>query len=243
MNRSLELSLILPCYNEAGLFAESVSRITTVLDAMHFPYEIIFVDDKSRDNTRKLIEELITKEGKNSKFRAIFHTHNQGRGKTVRDGIRAAKAPIVGYIDIDCEVDPVYIPRLVSLIKEGSCDIAIGKRYYRSSPKAVVREILSRGYQWLSDMMIGTGGLDTETGYKFFSRKKILPILTKATHPGWFWDTEIMVYARRENLRITEVPVLFLRRFDKQSSVHIVKDTLDYMVELVRFRKKLTASI
>ncbi|MBI5019366.1 glycosyltransferase family 2 protein [Candidatus Gottesmanbacteria bacterium] len=243
MNRRVDLSLVLPCYNEAGLFAESVTRITAVLDAMHSPYEIIFVDDKSRDNTRNLIEQLIASEGKNSKFRAIYHTHNQGRGKTVRDGIRTARAPIVGYIDIDCEVDPVYIPRLISLIKEGAADIAIGKRYYRSSPKAVVREILSRGYQWLSDMMIGTGGLDTETGYKFFSRKKILPLLAKATHPGWFWDTEIMVYARRANLVIAEVPVLFLRRFDKQSSVNIVRDTLDYMVELVRFRKQLASRI
>lgn len=239
MIRSVELSLILPCYNEAGLFDDSVTRITRVLDATRFSYEIIFVDDASRDTTPLLISRLIKKQGKRRVFRGIFHPTNLGRGRTVTDGIRAATGSVVGYIDIDCEVDPIYIPAMTEMIVRKDADVVIGKRFYRTSPKAIVREVLSRGYQWLADRMIGTGRMDTETGYKFFSRKKILPLLTKAKHPGWFWDTEIMVYAKRAKLRIREVPVLFLRRFDKQSSVNIMRDTLDYMKELVRFRRQL----
>lgn len=225
------LSLILPCYNESGLFLESVSRIRDVLDTSNFLYEIIFVDDKSTDNTKALIQK--------TSYRAMYHTKNEGRGKTVADGIRLAKGDVVGYIDIDCEVDPVYIPAMVSLIRKKKADVVIGKRYYRSTPKAMIREVLSRGYQWLSDVLIGTGGMDTETGYKFFSRKKILPILLKTKSNGWFWDTEIMVYAMRAGLVIVEVPVLFLRRFDKISSVNIVKDTLEYIVLLWRFSQSL----
>ncbi len=242
MDRRVELSLILPCFNESGLFLESVSRITDVLDVSRLSYEIIFVDDNSADNTPTLIARAIATHKKRHLFRAIYHDKNVGRGKTVIDGIKAAKGTVVGYIDIDCEVDPVYIPGMVNRILHKNADVVTGKRYYRSSPKAVIREVLSRGYQWLSDVLIGTGGLDTETGYKFFSRKKILPILSKATSPGWFWDTEIMVYAKRANLIILEVPVLFLRRFDKQSSVNIVKDTLDYVVRLIDFRRRLMKS-
>ncbi len=239
MSRPVELSLILPCYNEAGLFHDSVARITRVLDATRFSYEIILVDDASRDNTPLLISRLLKKQDNRRVFRAIFHPTNLGRGRTVTDGIRAAKGMVVGYIDIDCEVDPVYLPMMADMIRKNEADVVIGKRFYRTSPKAIVREVLSRGYQWLADRMIGTGRMDTETGYKFFSRKKILPLITKAKHPGWFWDTEIMVYAKRAKLRIREVPVLFLRRFDKQSSVNIVNDTLDYMKELMRFRRQL----
>lgn len=231
MKKRPELSLVLPCYNEEKLFADSVKRITSVLDASRFSYELIFVDDNSRDNTVSCI--------KKTPYRGIFHTKNYGRGKTVADGILAAKGDVVGYIDIDCEVDPVYIPSMVSMIVNKKADVVIGKRYYRSTPKAVIREVLSRGYQWLSDAMIGTGGMDTETGYKFFSRKHILPILAKAKNPGWFWDTEIMVYAKRAKLTIIEVPVLFLRRFDKVSSVNIVRDTIDYMSHLIQFRKRI----
>lgn len=233
---AVDLTLILPCYNEAGLFSESVERIQAVLDTSRFSYEIIFVDDASADRTPVLIRKLVTTRGN---IRAIYHTYNQGRGKAVSDGIRAAHGTVVGYIDIDCEVSPVYIPLMVSMILQKKADVVIGKRYYRTSSGSIVRETLSRGYQWIADRMIGTGRLDTETGYKFFSRRKIVLILEKTKHPGWFWDTEIMVYSRSTGLRIVELPVLFLRRFDKQSSVNIFKDTVDYMMQVWKFRNRL----
>lgn len=206
------------------------------LDVSRLSYEIIFVDDMSRDGTRKLIKKYCA----NYPFmHALYHTKNRGRGETVMDGIRASRGKVAGFIDIDCEVSPVYIPAMVSRILKGNADVVIGRRYYRTSPRAVVREILSRGYQWLSDIMIGTGGMDTETGYKFFHRKKIVPVFARITQAGWFWDTEIMVMARRDGLRITQEPVLFLRRFDKISSVNVVRDTVDYMVQLWAFRKRL----
>lgn len=234
--QSPDLSLVLPCFNEAGLFADSVRRIKDVLDGSHMTYELIFVDDASSDDTPSLIRTYCAA---HPHMRALYHAKNQGRGKTVMDGIRASTGTVAGYIDIDCEVSPVYIPSIVSLILKKQADVVIGRRFYRTSPKAIIREVLSRGYQWLSDTMIGTGGMDTETGYKFFRRKKILPVFSKTRHTGWFWDTEIMVYAGRAGLTVMEVPVLFLRRFDKVSSVHIVRDTLDYMIQLWALRKRL----
>ncbi len=232
---SPDLSLVLPCYNEAELFCESVAHIRDILEVTQLSYEIIFVDDRSSDETPELIRAVCAKHGR---MRALFHTKNRGRGATVADGMRAARGKVSGYIDIDCEVSPVYIPAMVSLILRGKADVVIGRRYYRTSPGSIFREILSRGYQWLADTLIDTGGLDTETGYKFFHRRTILPILKQTKHNGWFWDTEIMVHARRGGLRIVEVPVLFLRRFDKHSSVHIIRDTIDYMIQLVKFRRR-----
>ena len=231
-----DLSLVLPCYNEEGLFVESVTRIMEVLDASRVSYEIVFVDDASSDHTKRLIREFCARY---PFMHAVYHDKNCGRGQTVMDGIRASKGTVAGFIDIDCEVSPVYIPSMVSIILKKYADVAIGRRYYRTSPRAIVREVLSRGYQWLSDKMIGTGGLDTETGYKFFDRKKILPVFSQTHQKGWFWDTEIMVMASRVGLTIVEVPVLFLRRFDKISSVNIIRDTIDYVVQLWLFRKRL----
>jgi len=236
MKRVPDISLILPCYNESGLFLQSVARIRSVLETSRYTWEVIFVDDGSTDDTQKLIAAYCRK---NTQFCALYHVKNMGRGKTVTDGILKAQGRVAGYIDIDCEVDPVYIPAMAHLILAHYSDVVIGKRYYRTSPKAILRELLSRGYQRLADMMVGTGRMDTETGYKFFSRKKILPVIKKTRYTGWFWDTEIMVYARRAKLRINEYPVLFLRRFDKKSSVNIVSDTWDYLVNLYTFRKRL----
>ncbi|MBI3577136.1 glycosyltransferase family 2 protein [Candidatus Gottesmanbacteria bacterium] len=237
--KRIDVSLVLACYNEEPVFAGSVARIVKTLQQNPWSFEIIFVDDKSGDDTASAINQVC----KTYSFcRAIYHKANTGRGRTVGDGIRAAAGTVVGYIDIDLEVSPVYISDMVSLILENSADVVIGKRVYRTSPSSILREVLSRGYQWLSDQTVGTGGMDTETGYKFFNRKKILPILAKTVRPGWFWDTEIMVYARGAGLRIVEYPVLFLRRIDKESSVRIIEDTWDYLVNLWNFRRRIHES-
>lgn len=237
--KRIDVTLILPCFNEAGIFADSLQKITSVLAVSKFSYEIIFVDDGSTDGTRDLIPGIKAAPIPGIKTKAIIHKKNMGRGQAVMDGIAAAKGEVVGYIDIDLEVSPVYIPQMVQLILQKKADIVIGKRYYRTSIGSILREVLSRGYMWFSDKMIQTGGLDTESGYKFFNRTKIVPILKQIEHKGWFWDTEIMVKSQRAGLRIYEEPVLFLRRFDKISSVHVVRDTIDYIIQLWKFRNSL----
>lgn len=236
MSRAPDLSLVLACYNEKPVFEGSIAHILRVLDASRLLYEIIFVDDKSSDNTAALIRKACKKY---KKCKGIYHKKNTGRGRAVTDGMLTAKGKVVGYIDFDLEVSPVYIPEIVTKILRGDADMIIGKRVYRTTLGSLVREIISIGYQYLADSWLDTGKLDTESGYKFMNRKKFLPVLKKAKHPHWFWDTEIVVYARREGLRVIEIPVLFLRRFDKQSSVKIVKDSLDYVRSLWRFRKRL----
>ncbi len=238
MKDSVALSLVLPCYNEEEIFEESVVKITQTHDESGFSYEVVFVEDKSCDNTAKFVQDAIKK---NKKFHAIFHRINQGRGASVSDGIHAAKGKIVGFIDIDCEVSPVYIPEMVALIASDKADMVLGNRIYRTGLSRLHREILSAGYRWLSDTMIGTGKMDTESGYKFFDRKKILPVLDTCKHTGWFWDTEIVVRAKKAGLRVVAHPVLFLRRTDKTSTVRILRDTMDYLVALWKFRKELVS--
>ncbi|MDP1721668.1 MAG: glycosyltransferase family 2 protein [Candidatus Gottesmanbacteria bacterium] len=232
----IDLSLIIACYNEENLLRESVTRITSELDDSVFSYELIFVDDKSTDGTREIIASLVKK---NKNFRALYHPVNQGRGKTVRDGIAIARGGVVGFIDIDLEVSSVYIPSFVRMILDGEADVVTGLRVYREGLSSIHRSILSRGYSWLVRSVLGIPLQDTETGYKFFNRKKILPILNKTKHNGWFWDTEIMTYAYYAGLVIREAPVLFIRRFDKKSSVRLVHDTYEYIKNLLGFHKQL----
>lgn len=231
-----ELSLVLPCFNEAALFNGSVEKIIATLGNSRYAFEIIFVDDASHDGTQTLIEKVCRKY---AFARAIYHPKNTGRGRTVADGIRAAKGKVVGYIDIDLEVPPVYIPEAVDLVLNRHADVVIGQRIYRTTFTSIIREVLSRGYRSLAATLVDTGGLDTESGYKFFNRTKILPIIRKIKHQGWFWDTEVIVFAKRAGLHITELPVLFMRRTDKKSSVRIFHDMIDYLISLWRLKKRL----
>lgn len=231
-----DISLIIACYNEENLLRESVSRITSVLNDSVFSYELIFVDDKGSDGTAGIIKALVRK---NLRWSAIYHAANEGRGKTVRDGIAVAKGNVVGFVDIDLEVSPVYIPQFVHTILGGKADVVTGLRVYREGVISIHRSILSRGYSWLVRSILGIPLQDTETGYKFFNRKKILPVIKKTKNNGWFWDTEIMTYAHYLGLSIKEIPVLFVRRFDKTSSVRLVPDTFEYIKNLVGFHKLL----
>lgn len=233
--KKIDLSLIIACYNEEKIIERSIEEIESILNNTTFSYEVILIDDKSKDKTRKLIKKI--SEGKKN-FTFFFNKVNQGRGKIVSDGIKKAHGKVVGFVDIDLEVSPVYMPYFTTKILSGA-DVVSGHRIYRESLSSLYRAILSRGYSFLVRKLLAIPLNDTETGYKFFNRRRILPIVEKTKSAGWFWDTEIMTYSYYEKLRIMEIPVLFIRRHDKKSSVNTFSDTRDYLFNLLRFRKRL----
>jgi len=232
---NIDLSLVIACYNEMHVINESVSKIKTTLDNTKFNYEIIFVDDRSTDGTVDYLKALV---GKNSNMRLLCHQTNKGRGQTVTDGIKLAQGEIVGFNDIDLSTSAAYIPYLALRVKQGK-DVVSARRIYKVMPAIVHRWILSRGYNILMRFLLKIDLSDTETGCKFFNRKKILPILEKIANPGWFWDTEIMVHSYLSGLKIEEVPTLFLRNPDNKSTVKIFKDSFEYFLNLVKFKHTL----
>lgn len=234
---ALDFSLVLACYNEAPHFNASVQEIIATLDQTRLNYELLFVDDCSRDNTRALIDACIANHPEHH-MRRIFHEHNTGRGGAVSAGFRTSAAAVVGYIDIDLEVHALYIPACVRAINEGA-DIAVAWRIYKFHWWSLYRYILSHGYHWLVQKYLRNPLQDTETGFKFFNRERLLPLLEEIEDQGWFWDTEVMVRGYLHGYQIREIPALFLRRLDKQSTVHGVRDSLVYARRLVRFRKRL----
>jgi len=232
---SADLSLVLACYNEESVIEDSVADILGVLDDTRYSYELIFVDDCSKDRTRDLIDRLIERYP-DKRMSRIFHTENKGRGGAVSDGIRAAHGDVAGFIDIDLEVHARYIPSCVNAVRNGA-DIAVGRRIYKLNLRSLDRYMLSTGYVWLVRRLLGIDLNDTETGYKFFKRERILPVLDEIEDQRWFWDTEVMVRSYYKEYNIAEIPCLFLRRFDKASTVSPLADTVDYFRKLWRFRK------
>ncbi|MBI3550332.1 MAG: glycosyltransferase [Elusimicrobia bacterium] len=231
----VDLTLVLACYNEEEIFRSSVDRILQTLDAIRVSYEVIFVEDKSRDATANLIREAIAaRPGK--PLRAIFHDRNQGRGATVSDGFREAKGRVMGFIDIDLEVGPEYILPCYLAAGQGA-DVVIGLRIYRLYWHSLLRHVLSRGYHKLVSVALGMPPLDTESGYKFFRREAALELLSKTKDPGWFWDTEIVARAVEAGCRIVEVPCLFQRRWDKTSTVRPLRDSIVYLRRLLKYKK------
>jgi glycosyltransferase AglD len=231
--------VVLACYNEEEVLADSFREIVDNLSETGRSFEILFVDDLSRDRTREIIQSLVDTHP-HLALRVILHDVNQGRGATVTDGFRAARGEITGYLDVDLEVHSRYIPSLVRAIEKGA-DIATVRRIYAFQARALDRYVMSRGYSFLVRRMLGVRLRDTETGYKFFRRQAALPVLDEIQDAGWFWDTEFMVRAARRGLKIAEIPGAYVRRYDKTSTVRGMRDSLRYFGRLWSFRKALKA--
>ncbi|OGF34299.1 hypothetical protein A2482_00715 [Candidatus Falkowbacteria bacterium RIFOXYC2_FULL_48_21] len=235
-----DVSIVIACYNEEPLLVQSVKELRQVMDQTRYTYELIFIDDCSRDRTKDIIIQIV-KDLPNT--HSLFHEKNKGRGGTVTDGLKMAAGKVAGFLDIDLEVHARYIPSMVQAILDGA-DVATAYRFYNVglNPVAVLRHVLSIGYRKLMRLVLKLPLNDTETGYKFFNREKILPVLEKTTNQGWFWDTEIMALAYFVGLKIVEIPCLFIRRTDKVSSVKIFKDSIEYYRELRKFKQKLNGT-
>ena len=233
------VSVILPCFNEGTTFERSVEQVIHELRKLRKNWEIIFVEDKSTDNTRSSVENLATKI---DNARAVYHSKNQGRGKSVADGIKTSRGNICGYLDVDLEVSQRYIPLFIKEVEEGS-ELVVGKRFYEGEGlKSIPRFLASKVYAFAVKILFNCQIEDTEAGYKFFNRAKILPILKKVKSKHWFWDTEICVIASLKNLKIEQIPVLFKRRDGKKSTVKLFPDTIDYLKNLIRLKKELSRS-
>ncbi|MBL7662838.1 glycosyltransferase [bacterium] len=234
MAEQIDLSLVVACYNEKLVLERNIARIKQVLDRTNYNYEIIFVDDCSKDNTREIIQRLCAED---SRLRYLFHEKNAGRGRTVTDGVKIAKGKVAGFVDIDLATAAWYIPEIVSRVLSG-VDMCMAWRIYKVSPRISHRWILSRGYHFLVHYFLELGDLDTETGFKFFNREKIIPVLEAIKDPHWFWDTEICARAKYAGLKIDQVPTLYLRDHTTGTTVKILKDSLVYFKNLMAFRSE-----
>jgi hypothetical protein len=231
------LSLVLACYNEAEHLRASFTEIRETLEQSGWPFEVLFVDDASRDGTRAIVEEIVAAH-QHLEIRVILHEANRGRGAAVTDGFRAARGEIAGYLDVDLEVHCRYLPSLVRAI-EGGADVATVRRVYALQLLSLDRYFMSRGYSFLVRHLLGVPFSDTETGFKFFRRERVLPLLDEIGNEGWFWDTEFMVRAARRGLRVAEIPGAYIRRRDKTSTVRGLRDSARYFLALLRFRRRL----
>lgn len=230
-----DLSVIIATYNEAVYLEGNVASLRAVLDQTKYSYELVFIDDLSKDGTADIVRRVAALHP--DTCRTVFHCTNVGRGATVAEGVTISRGRFVGFIDIDLEIHPGYIPALVLALQQGH-DVATAWRISKFDIRRFFRTILSHGYSMLSRRVLGHDLVDTETGCKFFVRKAILPVLDRVQNKGWFFDTEIMLEAAAAGCRIVEIPCVFRHRRDSASTVRVWSDTWRYLVELYRYRRR-----
>ena len=234
---ALDLSLVIPCYQEEGHLTENLDEILKTLDDMSLRYEVILVDDASTDGTAKCIRQYVAAHPRH-RMRAIFHEKNLGRGAAVRDGFETASGRFVGFIDVDLEIHARYLPAALASLVSGDADMVIANRRYILRFLALSRYITTEGYRFLVRFLLGMPSFDTESGFKFFRRERIVPLLKEVKDQRWFWDTEVTVRSYDAGLKISAVPVVFIRNPKKKSTVRLLRDSMRSLVCLVRLMRE-----
>jgi glycosyltransferase involved in cell wall biosynthesis len=235
---AVDVSIVVPCYQDAGHLRASVTEIYNLMNKTRYSFEMIFVDDCSKDNSKDVILS-VCKDFPNTSY--LFHEKNVGRGGAFMNGAKLARGKFVGFLDIDLEVGCVYLPEVILNLESGFDVVTVYRHYeLNSSPVFIFRHILSSGYKSLVSMYLGIPKMDTETGFKFFKRDCLEKLAPVVENKKWFFDTEVMVQAYLHKYKIKEVDGLFIQNRNKTTTVKIVRDTIDYFRELWKFKKRLS---
>jgi glycosyltransferase involved in cell wall biosynthesis len=211
------ISVVLPAYNEEENIESQVTSVNEVLTELGFDdYEILVVDDGSRDRTRAVCEAMGERV---PKLRLLVHEVNQGYAKALRTGFTSAAMPLVFYTDADNQFDVHELKNLLAAIDD--YDIVCGFRIYRFDPFS--RLVLSWGYNLIVRILFRIRVRDVDCAFKLFRREVFDRVHIESKK--FFVDTEILAKASRCGMKMTEVGVRHFPRTAGQSTVrasHVV---------------------
>ena len=218
------VDIVIPVHNEAHVLEASVSRLYLYL-CERFPlsWRITIVDNASTDETWATAGALAARV---PGVQAI-HLDRKGRGLALRSAWLASDARIVAYMDVDLSTDLGALLPLVAPLVSGHSDVAIGSRLAPSSrvARAPKRELISRSYNLILKTVFGTHVRDAQCGFKAIRSDVARRLVPDVVDDAWFFDTELLLLAERNGLRIHEVPVDWVD--DPDSRVDVRRTAMD----------------
>lgn len=233
--RTAVVEIVVPVYNEAAGIEASIRRLHAYLtDEFPLPWLITVADNASTDRTWpiacRLAYDLEGVQG--------VHLEAKGRGRALRAAWTASPAPVVAYMDVDLSTDLDALLPLVAPLVSGHSDVAIGTRLAAASRivRGPKREAISRSYNLLLRATLHNGFSDAQCGFKAVRSDVARALLPLVEDQGWFFDTELLVLAEANGLRIHEVPVDWVD--DPDSRVDVVSTARDDLLGIWRMLKR-----
>jgi len=238
----VDLSIIVPAYNEELRIPPTLERLHLFLSAQPMRYEILVVDDGSKDRTCDVVTEMMPRI---ANLRLLRQTPNRGKGAAVRRGMLEARGQIRVMSDADCSMPPEQLPRLLAPIHACKAEISIGSRYAEGAKtdkkQPFYRVIWSRLANRVIQRSLVPGVRDTQCGFKAFTAEAARDLFASARIDGWAFDLEILALARRRAFAISEVGVEWAD--DGRSRVNPLKDMWKVVREALTIRKNLKAGV
>ncbi len=198
-----QLTVIIPCYNEA----ERLSRFFTLIKAnLELDWEWLFVDDGSRDTTANTIDDF--RSIAPQKITLITLPHNQGKGRAVREGLLQAQGRMVGYVDADLAASPLLFKDLIEEPEIASGrELLIGIRVKTQDGKVhrlLYRHYMGRVFQTYTSIITGLSVYDTQCGFKLMETGMARKIARQMICLGFAFDVELILLAMKFGMKIRE---------------------------------------
>jgi dolichyl-phosphate beta-glucosyltransferase len=234
MARAPDLSIVIPAFNEESRLEATVRDVVDYCRTGSRSFEVIMVDDGSRDGTTRIGRLLVEQF---AEVRLIRLAANHGKGYAVRTGVVNALGRTILFADADGATPISEIERLESALKAGA-DIAVGSRALPATGVRVqaklYRHLIGRTFHILVEWLADSEVKDTQCGFKLFQSGVAQDLFSRMRMNGFSFDVEVLVMARQRGYRVAEIPVNWAHQ--PGSKIRLTVDSLRMAADLVRIR-------
>lgn len=231
------VDLVIPCYNEQRVIAQSVRATLAWIDAHPehgHEWRVVVADNASTDRTLEVARGL---EAEHPGRVAALHIPVKGRGMALRTAWLTSEAAVVAYMDADLSTDLDHLAELVDPIARGEVALSYGTRLAAASrtSRSLRRELISRTYVRVLRLALGLHVSDAQCGFKAMSREAARALVPLVRDNRWFFDSELLFVAQRNGYEMLEVPVRWDE--DDDTRVAIVRTAIDDLRGIWRLRR------
>jgi glycosyltransferase involved in cell wall biosynthesis len=229
------VDVVIPVLNEAHVLAKSVEEVRRFLTAnAAWRWRVVIVDNGSTDGTDTVGRQLVAQYD-DVRF---LQLSQRGRGRALRHAWTQSDADIMCYTDVDLSTEMAALPKLVHALLHEGYDLGTGSRLQRESKtrRSFKREFISRSYNLIVKVVLGTSFSDAQCGFKVVSRAVVREVIPQVQDESWFFDTELLALAERQNYRIKDLAVEWNE--DDDSRVKIVPTAVEDLKGVWRLRMK-----
>jgi dolichyl-phosphate beta-glucosyltransferase len=228
------LSIVIPCYNEEQRLPRTIEQIHRYLDGKNASYELVLVDDGSADGTRLIMDAAAER---HSAVRVEALPRNRGKGRALAVGVQAASGDEILLTDADLSTPIEELDKLQAALNNGA-GVAIGSRALRASrveiSQPIYRVLMGKAFNLIVQAVLLPGIWDTQCGFKLFRAEVAHKVFAGLTTDGFGYDPEVLFRARRQGVKIVEVPVVW--RNSAPTTVSPIRSSLDMLKHVLRVR-------
>lgn len=216
-NKSSLIVVTLPIYKDTAYLEKAIESLEEATASLAENFLILIAEDGS--DSSDVVDRLV------QRYKNVVYFQNDrrlGRGRALREAWKKVPGDIYVYIDVDMATDLTKLDAYKNLLEgQNEGDLVTGSRYVRgaSIDRPWLRKTTSIAYNWIIRILFQTGIHDHQCGFKSFSRKLIERLNEDAKSNSWFWDTEVIVLAKRFGFMVREIPVHWVEKKGRRTPI------------------------